>query len=111
MQDCLSNTSMGCRFITFDDQKEQDDAVAEDQEMEEGKIYKNVVLGGTFDRLHNGHKILISDAILRCSEKLTAGVCDTNMLKGTFSSPSTFAYCYRCTNNSMACISYVYSVS
>ncbi|XP_011176156.1 bifunctional coenzyme A synthase [Solenopsis invicta] len=46
------------------------------------KTYKNVVLGGTFDRLHNGHKILLSEAALRCTERLTVGVTDTNMITG-----------------------------
>ena len=45
------------------------------------KIYENVVLGGTFDRLHAGHKILLSEAVLRCTGKLTVGVTDTGMLK------------------------------
>ncbi|KOC60160.1 Bifunctional coenzyme A synthase [Habropoda laboriosa] len=48
----------------------------------ENKTYKNVVLGGTFDRIHNGHKIFLSEAIIRCTEKLTVGVTDTNMLSG-----------------------------
>lgn len=29
------------------------------------KIYENVCLGGTFDRMHDGHKILLSQAALR----------------------------------------------
>ena len=45
------------------------------------KMYENVVLGGTFDRLHAGHKILLSEAVLRCTRKLTVGVADTGMLK------------------------------
>jgi phosphopantetheine adenylyltransferase/dephospho-CoA kinase len=45
------------------------------------KMYENVVLGGTFDRLHAGHKILLSEAVLRCTRKLTVGVTDTGMLK------------------------------
>lgn len=45
------------------------------------KVYENVVLGGTFDRLHNGHKILLSTAALKCSEKITVGVTDISMLK------------------------------
>ena len=45
------------------------------------KMYENVVLGGTFDRLHAGHKILLSEAVLRCTRKLTVGVADTSMLK------------------------------
>lgn len=46
------------------------------------KIYQNVVLGGTFDRLHNGHKILLSEALFRCSKKLTVGVTDESMITG-----------------------------
>ena len=45
------------------------------------KMYENVVLGGTFDRLHAGHKILLSEAVLRCTRKLTVGITDTGMLK------------------------------
>ncbi|OAD58542.1 Bifunctional coenzyme A synthase [Eufriesea mexicana] len=46
------------------------------------KTYKKVVVGGTFDRIHNGHKIILSEAVLRCTEKLLVGVTDTNMLSG-----------------------------
>lgn len=45
------------------------------------KMHENVVLGGTFDRLHAGHKILLSEAVLRCTRKLTVGITDTSMLK------------------------------
>jgi phosphopantetheine adenylyltransferase/dephospho-CoA kinase len=45
------------------------------------KTHENVVLGGTFDRLHTGHKILLSEAVLRCTRKLTVGITDTSMLK------------------------------
>lgn len=47
----------------------------------ENKLYESVVLGGTFDRLHNGHKILLSTAALKCTKKLTVGVTNISMLK------------------------------
>ena len=42
--------------------------------------YNNVVLGGTFDRLHVGHKILLSEAALRAQKRLVVGVTDVNMI-------------------------------
>ncbi|XP_012256284.2 bifunctional coenzyme A synthase [Athalia rosae] len=79
IQDYLANTCMGCSFITCDDNG-ADNGNEDHTEPARDHVYKNVVLGGTFDRLHNGHKILLSNAVLRCSHKLTVGVTDTNML-------------------------------
>ena len=39
-----------------------------------------MVLGGTFDRLHPGHKILLSTALLRCDTRLTVGVTSPVLL-------------------------------
>lgn len=48
------------------------------------QIYESVCLGGTFDRLHLGHKVLLSEAVLHASGKLVVGVTDGDMLKGKF---------------------------
>lgn len=48
---------------------------------EDVKTYEYVALGGTFDRLHNGHKILLSQAVLRSSRHVTVGVTDVNMIQ------------------------------
>ncbi|GAB0097011.1 bifunctional phosphopantetheine adenylyltransferase - Dephospho-CoA kinase [Sergentomyia squamirostris] len=48
---------------------------------ENTKMHDNVVLGGTFDRLHMGHKILLSNAVLRTKKRLVVGVTDANMIK------------------------------
>ncbi|KAL4716682.1 hypothetical protein ACJJTC_004801 [Scirpophaga incertulas] len=45
------------------------------------KTYEYVALGGTFDRLHNGHKILLSQAVLRATKHVTVGVTDVNMIQ------------------------------
>lgn len=38
-----------------------------------------VVLGGTFDRLHVGHKMLLTEAVLRARKRVIVGVTDVNM--------------------------------
>lgn len=44
------------------------------------KVYNHTVMGGTFDRLHVGHKILLTEACLRTQSSLTIGVTDGPML-------------------------------
>ncbi|GBN38482.1 Bifunctional coenzyme A synthase [Araneus ventricosus] len=47
----------------------------------EFQTYKTVCLGGTFDRLHNGHKVFLSEAVLKASKELVVGVSDGVTLK------------------------------
>lgn len=43
--------------------------------------FESVCLGGTFDRLHLGHKVLLSSAVARATERLVVGVTDGDMIK------------------------------
>ncbi|KAK3909819.1 Bifunctional coenzyme A synthase [Frankliniella fusca] len=81
LKKCLANVTMGCTVVSLDtgDSESQQPETAEDD-----KIFDNVVLGGTFDRLHTGHKILLSEAVLRCRRKMTVGVTDASMLKSKY---------------------------
>uniref|UniRef100_A0A1I7VD65 CTP_transf_like domain-containing protein n=1 Tax=Loa loa TaxID=7209 RepID=A0A1I7VD65_LOALO len=45
------------------------------------KPYGAVVLGGTFDRLHNGHKMLLSRAVMAASERVVCGITCGDMIK------------------------------
>lgn len=38
------------------------------------KMYKETVLGGTFDRLHAGHKIMLTIGALSTLEKMVIGI-------------------------------------
>ncbi|KAG7188212.1 hypothetical protein KM043_016082 [Ampulex compressa] len=82
IQDCLTNTSIGCSFVALNDEQNHDNLRNNIINEQEEKTYKNVVLGGTFDRLHSGHKIFLSEAVMRCTQKLCVGVTDSNMLSG-----------------------------
>ncbi|XP_014681304.1 PREDICTED: bifunctional coenzyme A synthase-like [Priapulus caudatus] len=44
------------------------------------EIYDHTVMGGTFDRLHAGHKILLNEACLRTRKRLTIGVTVRQMI-------------------------------
>lgn len=52
----------------------------------------NVVLGGTFDRLHMGHKLLLTEAVIRARKRLVVGVTDVNMVKCKLSAVREFVY-------------------
>lgn len=45
------------------------------------KMFKTVVLGGTFDGIHAGHKILFMESIKMCNHRMVVGVTDANMIK------------------------------
>lgn len=45
-------------------------------------MFKNVCLGGTFDGIHAGHKLLFNEATKITKERLVVGVTDGPMIKG-----------------------------
>ncbi|CAL8073582.1 unnamed protein product [Orchesella dallaii] len=45
------------------------------------RLFNKVVLGGTFDRMHNAHKILLTESAIRCHKEVIVGVTDDNMVK------------------------------
>lgn len=59
----------------------QKDDQNDDQTGGQHRVYGNVCLGGTFDELHNGHKVLLSWAQLRCNNRVTIGVTDQSMIR------------------------------
>lgn len=44
-------------------------------------MFKNVCLGGTFDGIHAGHKLLFGEATRICTNRLVVGVTDIEMIK------------------------------
>ncbi|XP_026273775.1 bifunctional coenzyme A synthase [Frankliniella occidentalis] len=81
LKKCLSNVTVGCTVVSLDIGETE---AQQPETTDDDKMYDNVVLGGTFDRLHTGHKILLSEAVLRCRRKMTVGVTDASMLKSKY---------------------------
>jgi phosphopantetheine adenylyltransferase/dephospho-CoA kinase len=44
------------------------------------KTYRNSIIGGTFDRIHIGHKLLLTEALLLTSDRLLIGLADGPLL-------------------------------
>lgn len=57
------------------------DPILENDKIYANKVYHNSIMGGTFDRLHIGHKIMLSEAVLVTDNRLLIGVTTENMLK------------------------------
>ncbi|CAH1638304.1 unnamed protein product [Spodoptera littoralis] len=75
LKSSVNTIRSGCRVLNLDVDEEPVGI------LEKVRTYENVVLGGTFDRLHNGHKLLLSQAVLRATKSVTVGVTDVNMLQ------------------------------
>ena len=50
-------------------------------ELFKNNTYENSIMGGTFDRIHNGHKIMLSEAVLLTRNRLLIGMTSESMLK------------------------------
>lgn len=75
----VANKSETCGIVTLEGNGEQPMTPVE---VNNETICNHVVLGGTFDRLHLAHKLLLSEAALRSKAKVTVGVTEGNMLYG-----------------------------
>lgn len=50
----------------------------------DGMEADSVVLGGTFDRLHVGHKMLLTEAVFRARKRVVVGVTDVKMIQSKY---------------------------
>lgn len=82
------NTKNVIEFVTTDGTDEDEDelnritTITEEANGEQGPTEgEDVVLGGTFDRLHCGHKLLLTEAVLLARKRLVVGVTDVNMIQ------------------------------
>ncbi|EFA07751.2 bifunctional coenzyme A synthase [Tribolium castaneum] len=75
----VANIASEYNVVTLDSAGDRiEDFICDDDE----SIYNHTVLGGTFDRLHTAHKLLLTEAALRSRRKVTVGVTEESMLPG-----------------------------
>lgn len=80
---CVVNKSSICKTVPLPAVNDDYPSPFEDTEGSNTfREYDYVALGGTFDKLHIGHKILLSEAVMRCRKKMTVAICTENMLRG-----------------------------
>jgi phosphopantetheine adenylyltransferase len=53
----------------------------EDLSQQQFNKFSRVALGGTFDHLHSGHKILLATSSMLCHQRIFIGISDANLLE------------------------------
>ncbi|CAF1115784.1 unnamed protein product [Adineta steineri] len=74
---------------TIDEKETKEDQSIDNSSIPDNDLFNNKptsqynrgVLGGTFDRLHNGHKLLLTESALLCDEKIVVGITDGIMIQ------------------------------
>ena len=65
-----------CSDLVLPAASREEEEEKEKMKKDEQNTYANVCLGGTFDRLHAGHKILLTKACLVATQRVVVGVTD-----------------------------------
>lgn len=85
LQQSFSDTSVRDKTLVVqswpDSQQSESDGVHLKSELAQPTLttYDHVVVGGTFDRFHNGHRLLLSQCCLICDKELLVGITDKDM--------------------------------
>ncbi|KAK7598241.1 hypothetical protein V9T40_006476 [Parthenolecanium corni] len=81
VQNYVETRSADYLIVSVPSYGENNDCFVAETVENEYQMFDYVVLGGTFDKLHVGHKVLLSEAVMKCKKKLTVGVSGEELLK------------------------------
>lgn len=69
------------RLKELSGEEDDDDRGGRGEQLKPIKTFSDVVVGGTFDRLHGAHKTLLNISCLLANRRFVIGVCDQELLK------------------------------
>ncbi|XP_016092385.1 bifunctional coenzyme A synthase [Sinocyclocheilus grahami] len=75
---CLSSVLL---YPRLKEVEEDDDRRGRAAQLKPLETFSDVVVGGTFDRLHGAHKTLLNISCLMANRRFVIGVCDQELLK------------------------------
>uniref|UniRef100_A0A383VA40 Cytidyltransferase-like domain-containing protein n=1 Tax=Tetradesmus obliquus TaxID=3088 RepID=A0A383VA40_TETOB len=62
------------------EQQQSQEQQQQEKQQQEQLLFDHVAVGGTFDRLHAGHRLLLAATALVCSKQVYAGITADNLL-------------------------------
>lgn len=81
----LSDLDRKLKYLKVEDDVISEGVVAKQRDHDMNGIclqtYKEVVLGGTFDHMHSGHRLLLAAASLLCEQRITVGLSEGPLLQ------------------------------
>ncbi|OMO56938.1 hypothetical protein CCACVL1_26152 [Corchorus capsularis] len=80
VESCIEQMRKKGIRMTILEEKKKDESTLVDSKLSPPDSYGAVVLGGTFDRLHDGHRLFLKSAVELAKDRIVVGVCDGPML-------------------------------
>ena len=81
----LSDLDRKLRYLKVEEEKINDGSASKQRNLDLNaaclQTYKEVVLGGTFDHMHSGHRLLLAAASLICDKRITVGLSEGPLLQ------------------------------
>ena len=81
----LSDLDRKLRYLKVEEERINDEISNKQRSLDLNdtclQTYKEVVLGGTFDHMHSGHRLLLAAASLICDKRITVGLSEGPLLQ------------------------------